>query len=289
MAVRDDGLARRWLVGVELANTRSDAPDAPKQAAVAAALGVSPALISHWEQGKYFPSDEQIRGWYELCRAPRSQADLLVELTTRPEGRSWLSRWNDVVPDRHFLRRYLGLEGFATRVSYYAPMVIPALLQTPEYAAGITGPSARVRPDQEKLLVDLRLHRQERILDGDLRLEAVIEEDVLSRPIGDAATMDGACRRLWELAHLPNCTVRIIPRSVGRHDGLEGRFTLAGFETSTGARQAGPVAYVEIPNDAVYVTKQDHVTAYTRSFESLMAAALSEAESFEAIEARFAV
>ena len=58
MAIRDDVLARRWLVGAELTNYRQRS--GMSQAAVAKELGVSTALVGHFEQGKYFPKREQI-------------------------------------------------------------------------------------------------------------------------------------------------------------------------------------------------------------------------------------
>lgn len=286
VAVRDDALARRWLTAVELANTRDEA--GLTQKAVAEALGVSQGLVGHWEKWKYFPQPAQIFKWYEVCEAPSDAAAQLVELATRPESRSWLSRWRSVIPDDHFTRRYLGAEGIASRLFMYVQMYVPALFQVPEYAAAATAPSARVRPDQEKLLVDLRMFRQQRVLDGDLFVTAVIEEDALDRPIGGEAVMQAELRYLLQMAKLDNCNIRIIRRDVGRHDGLEGRFTIGHFETVAGVRQAGPVVYVELPGDAVYVTKQDRVAAYTESSEFLAAAALSQADTIKAIEARLA-
>jgi transcriptional regulator with XRE-family HTH domain len=285
VAIRDDIQARRWLGGVELTNYR--ARTALKQATVADILGVSAGLVSHFEQGKVLPEPEQIRAMLDAYGASPAEIERLVEFAGRPtEPRSWLARWDNVIAP--FMRRFLGCEGFATRQFRYAPLVLPALVQTERYSAAMTAPSARVRPDQERRLVDLRMARQDRLRDGDLRLTAVIEETVLDRPVGDTETMREQLVRLRELADQPNIDLLIIPTAVGRHDGLEGRFTILHFETASGERQAGPVVYVEIPNDAVYKTNQDQVAAYTESAELIVSAALSQAESINAIEARLA-
>jgi transcriptional regulator with XRE-family HTH domain len=285
VAIRDDIQARRWLVGVELVNYRQR--EAVKQAAVAKAIGVSPGLISHFEQGKYLPDGPQIRGIMAACGASPEETTRLVEFANQAgEARSWLTRWDGVIAP--FTRRFLGCEGFASREFIYAPLVLPALVQTERYAAAMTAPSARVRSDQERPLVELRMARQARLRDGDLHLTAVIEEAVLDRPAGNAETMREQFQRLLELAKQSNVDVLIIPTSVGRHDGLEGRFTTLQFDTSDGGRQVGPIAYIEVPGDAVYKTTQDQVAAYTDSSNLIVSTALPQSASREAIEVRLA-
>lgn len=283
MAIRDDIQARRWLVGVELANHRQRSRTT--QAGVAQELGVSQGLVSQWEQGKYLPEVDQVRTMLRLYGLPEAQIEPVVELAGRPaELRSWLSRWDDVTAS--FVRIFLGCEGFAHRVFVYAPLVLPALVQTEPYALAMTAPSARVRPDQEDRLVELRLARQDRLRDGDLHLTAVIEESVLERPAGSAQTMREQLAHLNDLTEWPNVELLVIPTSVGRHDGLEGRFTVLNFEDADGVRQAGPIAYIEIPGDAVYVSAQDRVAGYTHSADEIVSAALSVPESRDMIRAR---
>lgn len=283
MAIRDDVQARRWLVGAELANHRGRSR--LTQAGVARELDVSQGLVSQWEQGKYLPERDQVRTMLGLYGVPAAEVERLVELVDRPvDLRSWLSRWDDVTAT--FVRTFLGCEGFASREFIYAPLVLPALVQTERYAAAMTAPSARVRPDQERRLVELRLARQDRLRDGDLHLTAVIEEDVLDRPAGSRETMHEQLVHLRELTEWPNVDLLIIPTAVGRHDGLEGRFTVLYFEDGDGVRQAGPVVYVEIPGDAVYKTAQDQVAGYTASADQIVSAALSASESKDLIEAR---
>ncbi|MFJ5984469.1 Scr1 family TA system antitoxin-like transcriptional regulator [Lentzea sp. NPDC092896] len=293
--IRDDAIARKWLTGVELSNTRAEAIDGetgepPSQQKLAKEMGVTRGLIGHWEQGRYFPQPDQIRQWYNLCTASLEAAERLIEFG-RPDQSSttsWLDRWKDVVPGDHFMRRYVGAEGIATHVFYYAQMFIPALLQEADYALAVTAPSARVEPGKANRLVDFRMFRQERVLNGSLGLTVVIEEDALDRPILDRDGMRKAWRRLLEFSEQDNVDVRILPREVGRHDGLEGRFQFASFCTPDGQVQAGPVAYIEVPNSALYVTTRAGVTQYTDSSTDLAAKALSDNAARKAIEERLA-
>jgi hypothetical protein len=66
------------------------------------------------------------------------------------------------------------------------------------------------------------------------------------------------------------------------HDGLDGEFALLDFD------DALSIGYVEFPDGAVYVQDQDQVAAYTMAAQRMCVAALSPAESIEAIKARLA-
>jgi DNA-binding XRE family transcriptional regulator len=279
---RSDPPALRWLIGVELTNYRKRA--GASQAAAAKALGLSAGMIGHYEVGKYLPAPEHVERMLKLYEAPNHDIERLSTIAGRADQGSWLARWNDVIPD--WLRTYVGLEGLARHVVAYAPLVLPALVQTRAYSAGVTSPSARVRPDQQERMVSLRIERQKRLTDDQpLRLTAMIEESVLDRPIGGdnaTAVMRDQLHHLLELAERDNLEILVLPTAVGRHDGLEGRFTVLHFQ------DAQSVGYIEIPDDAVYIQDQDQVEKYTMSAELLQSVALSQPQSVKAIKARLA-
>ncbi len=281
MADRGDPSALRWLIGVELHNYRRRAGQT--LAAAAKALGVSPGMVGHFEKGLYFPQPEQIDGLLSFYGAPAWDVERLSSLSGRAEQRTWLAPWNDIIPD--WTKTFVGLEGLASHEVTYAPLVLHALLQTREYSVAATAGSARVRPDQVERLVSLRMERQRPLFSetDPLRLTAIVEESVLDRPVGGAATMRGQLAHLVELSARDNVEILVLPTSVGRHDSLEGGFTVLHFA------QAQSIGYVEYPDGAVYVQDQDQVAAYTRTAESLRSVALPQPESVEAIEARLAM
>ncbi|WP_242686992.1 MULTISPECIES: helix-turn-helix transcriptional regulator [unclassified Actinopolyspora] len=266
------------MIGVELASYRRRAGQT--LAAAAKAVGCSSSLVGHFEKGMYFPQPQQIAELLEFYAAPSWDVERLVSLCGRADQRTWLAPWVDVIPD--WLRTFVGLEGLATRETIYAPLVLPALVQTEDYATGMTSPSARVRPDQSERLVSLRMERQQRLscTEDPLRLTALIEESVLDRPIGSAEIMRAQFEHLLELACWSNVEILVLPTSVGRHDGLEGRFTVLDFDA------AQSIGYVEIPDGAVYVQDQDQVAGYTRNAEALRSIAHSQEDSLEVIRAR---
>ena len=289
MAERSDPPALRWLIGVELTNYRKQS--GVTQAAAAKAIGVSPGMIGHYEVGKYFPAPEQVAKLLELYGAPRHDIDRLSTLAGRSDQGSWLARWSDIIPD--WARTYVGLEGLASHVISYMPLVMPSLVQTREYAAGVTTPSARVRPDQQERMVALRMERKDRLFADDrpLHLTALIEESILDRPIGGTnapLVMRDQLRHLIDLSKRDNVEILVLPTAIGRHDGLEGRFTVLHFLDAKGSKQAQSIGYVEIPDDAVYIQDQLQVEKYTRSAELLRSVALSQPQSVKAIKARLA-
>ncbi|MGH3855882.1 MAG: DUF5753 domain-containing protein [Pseudonocardiaceae bacterium] len=204
----------------------------------------------------------------------------LSTLAGRADQRTWLAPWNDVIPD--WLKTFVGLEGLAAHEIAYMPLVPHALVQTQEYSIGSTAGSARVRPDQVERLVSLRVERQRRLFSGTdpLRLTAIIEESVLDRPIGGAVTMREQLQHLVALSARDNVDILVLPTAVGRHDSLEGRFSVLHFE------QAQSIGYIEYADGAIYVQGQDQVAAYTRTVESLRSVTLPPRESVEAIAAR---
>jgi transcriptional regulator with XRE-family HTH domain len=289
VAERSDPPALRWLIGVELTNYRKQSR--VSQAAAAKKLGVSSGMIGHYEVGRYFPTPEQVAQLLELYGAPHHDVERLSTLAGRADQGSWLARWNDIIPD--WLRTYVGLEGLASHLVTYHPLVLPALVQTRDYSAGVTSPSARVRPDQQERMVGLRMERQDRLFaeDRPLRLTAMIEESILDRPIGGdnaPAVMHGQLQRLIDLSQRDNVEILVLPTAIGRHDGLEGRFDLLHFRDAEGNTQAQSIGYVEIPDDAVYIQDQHQVAKYTTSAELLRSVALSQPQSVEAIAARLA-
>ena len=100
-------------------------------------------------------------------------------------------------------------------------LVLPCLLQTPEYAAARNG--ATPTPGEfvgER--VDTRMKRQG-LLGGNPppRLSAVIDESVLRRPIGGPEVMHRQRLRLLELSQRPETAIRVLPLSVGAPSGVE--------------------------------------------------------------------
>ncbi len=110
---------------------------------------------------------------------------------------------------------------------YWQPLIIPAILQTPEYrrALVIAAGQTAERADE---LVAATVERQS-LLD---RAEppdvlVVLDEMVLHRLVGSPEIMQAQVLHVAELAQRPRVSVQIVPASIGANAGLSGPINLA--------------------------------------------------------------
>lgn len=278
VAERGDPSAVRWLVGVELTRFRDRA--GARISAAAKAIGCSTGKISHMESGRNHQQPGEVRDLLRFYGADQADIDRISSLAGNAGERTWWAPWTEVVPD--WLRTFVGLEGLAAHAQVYEPLVFPALLQTGEYALGVTTGNLRVRPDHDERTVSLRMERKRRLLADKkpLRLSLMLEEVALDRPIGGEDVMRAQLQHVLDLMERDNVEIRILPTAVGAHDALVSPFTVLDFE------KAQSIAYVELLNGAMYVQDQDQVDGYTRTVKRLREIALSKEESADAIRLR---
>lgn len=127
-----------------------------------------------------------------------------------------------------WLRPFIELEGRATLLRVYQPLLIPGLLQTEAYAqAVITRYGCQGKAASSALAS--RLARQEILYrePDPCRLVAVVDENVLRCRAGDAAVMRDQMKTLVAASEHPNITVQVIPSDVGVHPGMDGPFAIA--------------------------------------------------------------
>lgn len=129
-------------------------------------------------------------------------------------------------------------EARARRMHYFAGQLVPALLQTPGYARALL--IAGRWPDVEGA-VERRMARKEVINSPDpADLWILLAESVLDWPVGGAEVMRGQLDELLRVTELPHVTLRVVPRSVGAYDGLDGPFKLVTV-------REGLVGFLEAP------------------------------------------
>ncbi|MFB9839580.1 helix-turn-helix domain-containing protein [Actinoallomurus acaciae] len=127
--------------------------------------------------------------------------------------------------------RYTDAESRAAVIRQYHALVLPGLLQTPDYARALIAagrPSAR--PETVESLLAARLERQEILArDDPPTLWLVIDETALLRPIGGPEVHRAQLDALVEAAQRPGITVQVIPLGTGAHAGLTSAFTILSF------------------------------------------------------------
>lgn len=203
----------RWELGLRLRQRRQqlgmDVKTITKQ------LNFSRNYWSAVENDRKLLSEEKLNILLALLEFDDDEQKELLELREAAKQRGWWSDYSGRVSDE-ILRLY-GLEHGAYAIRTFENLLIPGLLQTPDYArALISSDMANVRQVEVDQLVDVRLRRQERLVDEDpLQLTAIISEACLRQEIGGRDVLRAQLQHLIATVEQnpDTITVHVIPFS----------------------------------------------------------------------------
>lgn len=263
---------RRRRLAVALRKLRDAANMTAEQAATGA--DISQASLSRIENAVVAIKVNTVKALLDTYRITGDVRDTLLQLARQSNQQGWWQSFSDAVPK--WFQPYVDLEAEADELSIYDTQFINGLVQTKEYAQAIYLAS---RPDdtteETDRLVDLRMARQQRLLESKLRLRLVICEWVLRQPYGGEATMRAQIHHLAELSELRNVALQLLPSKA--LPGVVGSFTILDFPDPADLS----IVYLENELGALYLEKPEEVRQYARVFGRLRAAALSPEDSTE--------
>jgi len=199
-------------------------------------------------------------------------SDELVQIAREARLKGWWHPYSTVLTGA-----YVGLEAAAHSVRAYEQQVVPGLLQTEEYArAMIRAARPDIPIDEVEGRVSVRLQRQSLLTQDDrIDLWMVLDEAVVSRPIGGDAVMRAQLERLVQAADLPNVTLQVLPFEAGPHAGMDGTFTILDFP-----EPGDPdVVFAENATGGLFLEKTEELRKYVFIFDHIRAAALRPEES----------
>jgi hypothetical protein len=215
-----------------------------------------------------------------MCRIYGATADVtrgLMKLAKAAKATGWWQTYDDVLPE--YFDAYLGMEDAASQLVTFEPQFVPGLFQTPAYTAALIRRSNPAMPEGEiERRVQFRMTRQGLLTrtTGRPELRVVIDEAVVSRPIGGRAVMAGQLKRLIEVSDLPNVTLQVMPFRAGEHIGLDtGAFVLLRFPLDVEGRETEPpVVFQEGFTGSLYLDKPFEVQRFGDAFATLVDSAL---------------
>jgi transcriptional regulator with XRE-family HTH domain len=250
---------RRRRLGAELRRLREEAGLTIDR--VAEVLECSPSKVSRIETGQVSATPRDVRDMLGLYRVDDERLEAMVQVAREARQRGWWQKFVDV-PDG--VPAYVGLEAAATSIDVYMSLIVPALLQTPDYARAVI---AAVRPDLPPSEIDrrveLRLRRQDLLgQEHPPRMRVLLDDTVLRRPVGGPAVMAAQRRRLLADADRPTVTVQVLEVEAGAHAGMDGPFTIFGFP----APAERDVVALDSAADALYLEGPEDVARYRRVF-----------------------
>lgn len=275
---------KRRRLGAELRRLRERAGLTGEQ--VIAQVGwASASKLSRLENGRSRPDLGDILDLLDLYGVEQPERDELVRVA-RDAGdvRKWLRSY-PVMTQRQ--RRYAELEAGCAEIREYAPLLVPGLLQTPDYARvritswrGLLPPEGRdAELPEAEVEVAARMARQSLLVRPvePPQYAAVIEETAIGVRAGPAEVVRGQLARLADLAALPNVTVQVL-----RQDAVVADWCLphTGFSLYRFADPQDPetLALEGLTTD-VMLTDHIEVERYATVFQRLQEAAMSAEET----------
>ena len=126
-----------------------------------------------------------------------------------------------------------------------------------------------------------RLDRQERILSSPEapRFEAVVDESVLHRVVGNPAIMQAQLEHLLTLSERPAISLRVIPYGAGALPAGNNKFIILSFTSPN----VGDVVFIEGLTGDLYLEDPADVEVYAATFRALTSLAAAPDDTREII------
>ncbi|MFI7707770.1 helix-turn-helix domain-containing protein [Nonomuraea sp. NPDC049480] len=251
------------MVGAQLRRLREAKGITGEQAADA--IRASHSKISRMELGRSPFKQRDVADLLTLygITAP-DEREKVLELARRAGTPGWWHQYSDVLPG--WLEPYLGLEQAARTIRSYEVQFVHGLLQCEPYARAVIGIRHGQDPGDLERRVAMRMQRRQLLTGSDApTLWAIMDEAVLTRPIGGREVQRAQLEHLISACDLPNVTLQIVPFHIGGHAATGGSFTILRFE----APDLPDVVYLEQLTSAVYLDKPTDLDNYSTVMNTL--------------------
>ncbi len=246
--------------------------------------GFSPTKLSRLETGKRPANQRDVRDLCLYYGAAPEELDRLVGLAKSSRVQN---RWQGLT---EAYAEYMALESIAGGARVYESMLVPGLMQTPEYSQAVAVGNAFERTatagegDDMDIKIDIRLARQQRLRDRPaLRLHAIIDENVIRRGIGGPEVMSRQLRHMSEVSRLRNVVLQVVPISHGAYPGIESAgFSMLDF--APGVHAQDYVCFLEGILGAVWAERESERLRLVRVFEYMEGVALSPSDTRDLLD-----
>ncbi|WP_431041643.1 helix-turn-helix domain-containing protein [Streptomyces sp. P1-3] len=269
---------RRRKLGGELRRLREAAGVRMDDAAER--IGCDKGKISRIENGRLGVRKLEMEALLELYKVEDTRLRVaLTALARESRRKGWWQRYGDVLAPE--FQERLSIEADAVRILEYQDMLVPGLLQTPEYATELIRRRETEATRQElESYVAVRMARQGIFGDGSApRYACVLDEAVLRREIGGPSVMAAQLRKLTEVGGPPDLTIQVVPFAQGWHAGVDGAFGICSYPDPMDL----DVVTVDYLGASLFLAERRAVEEHQAAFDQLRAAALSPRRSMELI------
>lgn len=217
------------------------------------------------------PEMSDIRDLLRIYEVDSAEQEELEELAMRARARPWWRDYPEV-----FDNEFPGFEADSVRIRVFMPLVLPGLLQTPEYVDALVRTGAR-SPAWRRRAVETRLRRQEilsRTDDTLPQLKAVITEASLMYHWGSRAERRDQVAHLAELSLRPSVQLYLQRFADGPPQGVFSTINIFDFPDDEPS-----LIYTETDYMIQEVSDKDEVNNYVEAFDRTVDAALEPADT----------
>ena len=258
-------------LGAGLRKLREDKGIVLRDLAVLA--GSSAANISNWERAERLISEDRLIRLLDALEVTEDERERLLGLRRQAEGPGQLMSGPSSIGEQ--LAKLIEYEQVARKITAVAPLVIPGLLQTSDYARATLD-----RHQDIDTRVALRIGRRDILTRkrNPVELVAVLDSEVLVRPVVPPDTMVDQLRHLLAMAELPNVTIQVRQSTLPGYSPIQGGpFILLEFATAT------PIVHLEHYSSSVSLWKEEDVHQFADAANEVRNEAMTPARSAEVI------
>lgn len=174
---------------------------------------------------------------------------------------------------------YAEVEAEASYVQVVALEAVPPFARSPEYEAALRGARVGAVSEQEHhhYSDDHRKRVMQHLSEGpSLRMDLIVGEAVLRRPVGGALVMADQLLRLAALAKLPGLRLWLMPDEVGAFAGMTS-FSLLSFRED----EFDDVVYLDTLHGGTWLEARCERRPYAETFERLATVVLPAEDTTE--------
>jgi transcriptional regulator with XRE-family HTH domain len=221
---------QRWLRS-ELRRAREQAGKTQKE--VADELEWSPSKVIRIETGAVGVSKTDLKALLALLGiTDPATVDMMVTAARSTKKQAWWDEYRNQLSAQ--FRTEISYESSSVRLRQFQGLMLPGLLQTPDYAREIISLYDQDPADVE-IGIQIRMRRQQLLTEpGGPEVFFVLDEAVIRRQVGGPDVWRAQLEKLREIDRRPNVHIQVLPFTVGAHPGIRGSFTI--FEFPLGDR-----------------------------------------------------
>ncbi|HWE89278.1 MAG TPA: helix-turn-helix transcriptional regulator [Pseudonocardiaceae bacterium] len=273
MASKSPGAKAKGL-GAELRVLRQRAGMTLEDAAKP--VDLSKTILSKLETGHRNIAFPEAIGLLALYGVVGEERDRVLTLARSVDEPGW---WEVGIPGMTKESATLAdYETIANGLTDWAPLLIPGLLHTMDYARAIFG-MYDLAPHVLEARLNARLRRQQTMWRPEVTYTAYLGESALRSVVGDATIMAAQLHALLDAQRRSNIAIRIVPQNLGPYLGQLGAFLKLDF------RPAETVVHVELLHSGVFHDEPRLTDPYVKAVAQLAEVALSATESTRMIDA----